>query len=155
VVNIANGATDTAIRGLTLIVPAQPDVFSSTNGAGGNAATVNITNPTSRIATSTFDITSPDSTGTLVPTVVELNLTGIRVTLQTEVTVTVGTTLISGSGIILKKSNPEMPGFDIINFTLPASLAGAGDVPIFVTFTRGGVVTTSRNDASAPKIHIN
>jgi len=92
----------------------------------------------------------------LAPTVVELNLTGVRVATKAELSVTVGTTAITGDAIVLLKSNPEMPGFDIINFTLPASLAGAGDVPIFVTFTRSGVATTtSRNDSTAPKIHIN
>ena len=157
VVNIASGATDTAIHGLTQVVPAQPDLFSSTNDAGGTAVTANITNPLNRIVTTTFSVTSPaDSGGTLAPTIVELNLTGVRLAIQSELTVTVGTTVISGDAIVLKKSNPEMPGFDIINFTLPASLAGAGDVPIFVTFTRGSVgTTTSRNDSSAPKIHIN
>jgi hypothetical protein len=47
-----------------------------------------------------------------------------------------------------------MPGFDTIQFTLPAALAGAGDVPIQVTFTRG-ITTTSRPAATAPHITIN
>jgi hypothetical protein len=48
-----------------------------------------------------------------------------------------------------------MPGFDIINFRLPASLAGAGDVTVIVTFTRAGFAVTSRPADTAPKIHIN
>jgi hypothetical protein len=49
-----------------------------------------------------------------------------------------------------------MPGFDIINFALPASLAGAGDVPIQVTFNRTGAVpTASRPSDTAPHITIN
>jgi hypothetical protein len=49
-----------------------------------------------------------------------------------------------------------MPGFDIINFALPASLAGAGDVPIQVTFARsGGITTVSRPPDTAPHITIN
>jgi hypothetical protein len=48
-----------------------------------------------------------------------------------------------------------MPGFDIINFKLPDTLAGAGDVPIVVTFTRGGGTATSRPTATAPHIVIN
>ena len=72
-----------------------------------------------------------------------------------EITVTVGTTAISGAAITLVQPNREMPGFDIINFTLPASLAGAGDVPIQVTFTRAGFTAVSRPAATAPHITIN
>jgi hypothetical protein len=85
-----------------------------------------------------------------------LTLTGIRNALTSEITVTVGTTNISGTAILVVKPNPNMPGFDIINFTLPASLAAAGDVPIVVTFTRTGQpTTTSRSTATAPRIVIN
>jgi hypothetical protein len=48
-----------------------------------------------------------------------------------------------------------MPGFDIINFTLPASLAGAGDVPVVVSVSKNGVTTVSRPAATAPHITIN
>jgi uncharacterized protein (TIGR03437 family) len=83
-------------------------------------------------------------------------VTGVRLALKSELTVTIGTTAITGDAIVLKDSNPEMPGFDIINITLPASLAGAGDVPIVVTFTRAASgTTTSRSDTTAPIIHIN
>ena len=51
--------------------------------------------------------------------------------------------------------NRKMPGFGIINFTLPASLAGAGDVPVQVQFLRGGLTTVSRPAATAPRITIN
>jgi hypothetical protein len=52
---------------------------------------------------------------------------------------------------------PENPGFETINFTLPASLAGAGDVPIQVTFTRVAPAfsSVSRPAATAPHITIN
>ena len=53
-------------------------------------------------------------------------------------------------------NHPVMWGWDIINFTLPASLAGAGDVPVVVTFTRvGTITTTSRPADTVPKIRIN
>jgi hypothetical protein len=49
-----------------------------------------------------------------------------------------------------------MPGFDVIQFKLPATLAGAGDVPIQVTFTRAqGITTVSRPADTAPHITIN
>jgi len=156
-VNINNpgAGTDTSLRGLVQIIAGQPDIFSTTGDAGGSAIAVNVTNPNLRLPPP-FNVTSTDASGNTVPTVVELSLTGIRVALKAEITVTVGTTVISGDSIVLTQSNRQMPGFDIINFTLPASLAGAGDVPIVVTFTRSSAVTTtSRSDGTAPIIHIN
>ena len=58
-------------------------------------------------------------------------------------------------GIVLVRPNLNNHGVDFIHFTLPASLAGAGDVPVQVQFTRGGVSTVSRPAATAPHITIN
>lgn len=147
--------TDTLLRGLVQIVDAQPDIFSTTGDAGGDAIAVNVTNPNLRLPPP-FDITSLDESGNTVPTVVELSLTGVRIANKTELTITIGTTQILSDQITLLQSNPEMPGFDIVNFSLPASLAGSGDVPIVVSFFRiGGVTTSSRSTATAPIIHIN
>ena len=151
-VAVANNTT--LLRGQVVVVPAQPDIFTTTNDAGGRAAAFNVTNPTSRTP-EPFTVTSTNSAGSTVPTVIELSVTGVRGTLRTEVTVTVGTTAITGDGIVSVQSNPEMPGFDIINFTLPASLAGAGDVPIQVSVTRGGATAISRPADTAPRITIN
>jgi uncharacterized protein (TIGR03437 family) len=80
----------------------------------------------------------------------------VRLATTAEITVTVGTTAITGSAITFVGPNPNMAGWDIINFTLPASLAGAGDVPIQVQFARtGGITTVSRPAATAPHITIN
>jgi uncharacterized protein (TIGR03437 family) len=155
-VNVLNtGAnTDTLFRGFLQIVPAQPDIFSTTGDANGRAIAVNVTNPNNRTP-EPFSVTSQNAGGTTVPTVIELSVTGMRFAARGEITVTVGTTAITGDGIVLVRSNPEMPGFDIINFALPASLAGAGDVPIQVSFTRSGLTTVSRPPATAPRITIN
>jgi uncharacterized protein (TIGR03437 family) len=156
-VNINNTATNTdiALRGFVQVVVGQPDIFTSTNGPLGRAAVFNVTNPNQRLS-EPFNVTSTDASGNTVATVLELSLTGVRNALTSEITVTVGTTTISGTAIVAVKPNPDAPGFDIVNFTLPASLAGAGDVPIVVTFTRTGqATTTSRSTATAPKIHIN
>lgn len=155
-VNVLDAAanTDTLHRGFVQIVAGQPDIFTSTMDAGGRATAFNVTDPKTRLP-EPFSVTSPDATGNPVATVIELSVTGLRFAQPSEITVTVGTTSITGAGILLVRSNPKMPGFDIINFTLPASLAGAGDVPIVVTFTRGGVTTTSRPAATAPHITIN
>ena len=154
-INDTGANTDTLLRGFVQIVPGQPDILSTTTDAGGRAIVFNVTNPNTRSG-EPFSVTSTDASGNTVPTVLELNLTGVRLATKTDITVTVGTTVISGDAIVLVKSNPEMPGFDIINFTLPASLAGAQDVPILVTFTRAGQPTaTSRSTATAAHITIN
>jgi hypothetical protein len=117
---------------------------------------LNVTNPNTPTA-EPFSVTSTDATGATVPTVIQLNVTGVRFALKTDITVTVGTTVINGDGIVLVQPDPEMPGFDIIQFTLPASLAGAGDVPVQVTFNRTalGISTVSRPPETAPHITIN
>ncbi len=151
----AGANTDTLHRGLVQVIFAQPDIFTTTADAGGRAAAINITNPNTRLA-EPFSVTSDDGTGTQVPTKLELTVTGVRFASRTEVSVTVGTTNITGDAIISVQPNREMPGFDIITFTLPASLAGAGDVPIQVTFTRGTQQTAvSRPADTAPHITIN
>jgi uncharacterized protein (TIGR03437 family) len=156
VVNIldAGANTDTALHGLVPITTAQPDIFSSTGDANGNAIAVNVTNPSQRLGPP-FNITSTDASGNTVPTVIELSLTGVRLAAATDITITVGTTMIPVTNILLVQSNPEMPGFDIVNFSLPASLAGAGDVTIVVTVNKGSVTTSSRSAATAAIIHIN
>jgi len=149
-----NGAnTDTLYHGLVQVLFAQPDIFTSTNDAGGRAAATNVTNPSMRTG-EPFNVTSTDATGATVPTVIELTVTGMRFAAPAEITVTVGTTAITGASILAVRPNPEMPGFDIINFQLPSSLAGAGDVPIQVTDARG-ITTASRPPDTAPHITIN
>jgi len=151
----AGANTDTLYRGLVQVIFAQPDIFTTTADAGGRAAAINVTNPMNRLA-EPFSVTSDDGTGTSVPTKIELTVTGVRFAARTEVSVMVGTTNITGDAIISVQPNREMPGFDIITFTLPASLAGAGDVPIQVTFTRGTQQTAvSRPADTAAHITIN
>ena len=142
-----NGGTQ--LRGLLQIVPAQPDLFS----VGGRAAIVNVTNPLARTG-EPFTVTSMDGSGMTVPTVLEITLTGVRGVTPAEVKVTVGTTDITGASIVLVKPNLEMPGWDIINFMLPASLVNSPDVPVIVTVTRGTSIFSSRPAATAPLITI-
>jgi uncharacterized protein (TIGR03437 family) len=140
--NINNG---TQLRGSVLIVAAQPDIFTTTNDAGGRAAVVNATTRTGE----PFSVTTGGN-----PTVLEVNLTGVRGVALAEVKVTVGTTDITGDSIVAVMPNPAMPGWDLINFRLPASLAGSVDVPIIVTITRSGTAFASRPAATAPLITI-
>lgn len=122
----------TVIRGFIQIVSAQPDIFSTTMDAGGNAIVFDITNPQNPINKTgvPITVTSTDGSGAQVPTVLQITLTGVRFVTASNVTVTIGPTDIVGANFV--GPNPEMPGYDIVNVTLPSSLAGAGDVPIIV-----------------------
>jgi uncharacterized protein (TIGR03437 family) len=146
---VAVANNDTLLRGNVQIINAQPDIFTSTHDAGGRAFAENVTDPM-HPTLEPFGVTTGGS-----PTVIELTVTGIRFATRGEITVTVGTTVISGDAIISVRPNVKMPGFDLIDFTLPAALAGAGDVPIQVTFSRGTTSTTSRPPETAPHITIN
>jgi len=153
VVNILDSGanTDTLVRGQVQIVPGQPDIFA----VAGRAAAANITNTLLPPTLEPFNVTSTDGTGATVPTVIELSVTGLRNANTAEVSVTLGTTVLPAAQILVVKPNLKMPGFDSIDFALPSSLAGACDVPVIVTFTRGGVSVTSRPADSAPRIRIN
>lgn len=142
----------TVFRGFVQINPAQPDVFTTTNGPLGIAMVCNVTNSTvPGCVTGPFSVTSPDSTGMLVPTVLEIYLTGVRGVAPAEASVTIGTTAIVPTVI---RPNTKMFGYDFITITLPSSLAGTGSVPIVVTVTRTGTFA-SRPADTAPRITIN
>lgn len=149
----------TTYRGYVRIVPAQPDIFSSVFGPGGIAAVCNITNSSSGpICSGPFKVTSnTDNVGTQGPTRLQIQLTGVRFALTTETKVSFvnGTT----STDVVPDSvgpNTNMYGFDFINVTLPASLAGAApiDYKLIVTVTRSGVAFTSRPADTASTVTI-
>jgi uncharacterized protein (TIGR03437 family) len=146
--------TNTVFRGFVQVVQAQPDIFSTTGDAGGRAIAFNVTNPSTRTP-EPFNVTSQDASGATVPTIIELSVTGIRQVQKAEITITIRDIAITGDAILSIQPNREMPGFDIVNFQLPATLAGAGDVPITITVSRAGVTTFSRPAATAPHITIN
>jgi hypothetical protein len=143
-INILNAGanTDTLLRGNVQITASQPDIFTM---AGNRAAA-----QTDQLLAEPFNVTTAGN-----PTVILLSVTGVRFAAAGEVTVTIGTTAITGSNIISVRPNTNMPGFDIIQFSLPASLAGAGDVPIQVTVTKTTGTTVSRPADTAPHITIN
>ena len=137
----------TVLRGQVTIVAAQPDIFTSTNGPGGRAVVCNITNPaTPGCLMEPFNVTSDNGTGTLVPTVLEVHLTGVRGTAASAVNVTIGTTAIVPSAVI----SLDQPGFDVIDFTLPSTV-DRNDQPIVVKVG----TATSRPIDSAPQVKIN
>jgi uncharacterized protein (TIGR03437 family) len=137
----------TVMRGLVAIVPAQPDIFTTTNGPGGRAVVCNVTNPaTPGCMGEPFNVTSDDGTGTQVPTVLEIHLTGVRGATASSVSVTIGTTSIVATRVI----SLDQPGFDEVDIILPSTV-DRGDLPIVVTV--GGA--TSRPADTAPHITIN
>jgi uncharacterized protein (TIGR03437 family) len=137
---VAVANTNTLLRGLVQVVVGQPDIMTTSDGAGGRAG--------ARDANTQFP--EPFS----VTQRIELIVTGLRFAAPAEVTVTVGTTAIPAASIIAVQPNRTMAGFDSIIFDLPSSLAGAGDVPIQVQFSRT-IITTSRPADTAPHITIN
>lgn len=143
-INILNAGanTDTLVRGNVQITPSQPDIFT----LPGNRAAAQ----TRQLLSEPFDVTTNGE-----PTVILLSVTGVRFAAAGEVTITIGTTAITASNIISVRPNTNDAGFDIIEFSLPASLAGAGDVPIQVTVTKTNGTTVSRPADTAPHITIN
>jgi len=142
--NIVINNNGTVIRGSVVIVAAQPDIFTTTNGPLGRASVCNITN-SAVCAPEPFGVTTKDSTGTQVPTVLRITLTGVRSGLFSSFTVTVGTTAISGGAL----RSLDLPGSDQIDITLPSTV-DIGDLPIVVA--TGAV--SSRQTATAPHITI-
>jgi uncharacterized protein (TIGR03437 family) len=155
------------IRTSLILNPVEPDIFTSTNGPGGRAAVLNVTNPCVAPSGEPFTVTTtrPTNSGLTgvctatttetAPTHLLIMLTGLRPPSgQTaSVTVTIGTTTLSGTSII--GFRPSLtPGFDQLEVELPASLAGAGDVPVIVNATVGSTTFTSRPADSAPHITI-
>ena len=139
----------TVIRGLVVIVSAQPDIFMTPPppGPGGRAVVCNITNPlTPGCLMEPFNVTSDDGTGAQVPTVLRISLTGVRGAAASSTTVTVGTTVITASTIV----SSDLPGFDQLNFVLPSTV-DRGDLPILVKVNSA----SSRPSDTAPHITIN
>lgn len=149
----------TTYRGFVQIVPAQPDVFTSTNNAGGIAMICNVTNTSvSGCVTGPFRATTADSTGTQVPTQLEIYLTGVRFALasETKVTFVNGTTTTDVAATAVRPNRNNF-GTDLVNITLPATLAGAApiDYKIIVTVTRGSLAFPSQPAATASQVTIN
>ena len=163
VVVFNNGAL---VRSSVLLNAAQPDIFTSTNGPGGRAAALNVTNNCVSPTGEPFTVTSSRPTGNVctatttetVPTQLLFMVTGMRgVTSGAGVTVRIGTTDIAGTGAAdspVRVSPSNTPGFDQVVVTLPASLAGAGDVPVIISVTISGNTFTSRPADTAPRITI-
>lgn len=159
-INIRDGATVRTVRTTLQVVAAQPDIFSSTGGASGRAAVTNVTNP--MLSTGTpepFTVTTTfvgTSGSVTAPTKLRLVLTGVRGVARSAITVRLtksdNTTVdLTGDAIPTDPQLTDMPGISTLDFVLPATLAGAGDVAVTVIVS--GV--SSRPAATAPLFRIN
>jgi uncharacterized protein (TIGR03437 family) len=160
-INIRNGATVRTVRTTLQVVSSQPDVFTSTNGEGGRAAVTNVTNPllstgTPEPFTVTTTFTNASGQQTTSPTRLRLVLTGVQGATHGNITVRLtksdGTAVdLSGDAVPTDPQATDVPGVFTLDFILPSSLAGAGDVAVTVIVAGGG---SSRPAATAPRFTI-
>lgn len=134
-------------RGFVPIVVSQPDIYTVPRGPGGRAVVCNRTVAGSGCIMEPFDVTTGGAA-----TLLEIHTTGLRGESITEVSVTIGTTAITPTSVV---NNVNFFGEDLVTVALPASLAGAGDVPVIITVTKTGGPFQSRSAATAPRIRIN
>jgi uncharacterized protein (TIGR03437 family) len=135
----------TVIRGLLVIVAAQPDVETPANGPNGRAVICNITVAGSGCILEPFNVTTPNASGTPVPTILEVHLTGVRGTPGSGINVIIGTTTIAGSNNIVS----DLPGFDLVVITLPATVDRGDNLPVVV---RVGSATSRPTPGDAPPL---
>ena len=164
VINIRESGGVRTVRSLLQIVAVQPDVGTTANGPDGRAMVSNVTNPLLAMGTAepfTVTTTYVDSSTTPPTTVtaqtkLRLILTGVRGVPVSGITVRLTkvsdntTTDITGSQVTALMAT-DMPGLFQLDFLLPASLAGAGDVA--VTVIANGA--QSRAADTAPRFKIN
>ena len=160
-----NGAV---IRSTLQINASQPDLFTSTSGAGGRAVAQNVTN---RCFAGTpepadgFPVTSPRltdnncsaTTTETVPTELLFMVTGIPPNATAaQITVTLrGARDVTLSGAAIVSVSPSRTaGFQQIIVRLPADAAGLGDATVVVSVNTGGATNTSRSPDTAPRIRI-
>ncbi len=145
----------TISRGSITVVPARPDIFTFAPVSPtltNRALIFNVTNTVPR--TEPFNVTTLRLRGgRRVPTVLRLVLTGVNNLPAASLTIRIGNTTLAGAQLLTGAVLVE-PGVYMIDFTLPAALRGAGDVPIIVSATINGVTYSSRLDDTAPRFRI-
>ncbi|HEX8162693.1 MAG TPA: hypothetical protein VF538_12550 [Pyrinomonadaceae bacterium] len=174
VITVRSGASVRTVRSALQVVAAQPDIFTSTNGPGGRALIANVTDPKVGFGLfEPFNVTTTflNEAGQPVTEATKLRvvLTGVRDPTQqgpqglprsaftVRITKSDNTTVdITGDAITNDRALPvdNMPGAFTLDFRLPASLAGAGDVAITVIVNTGGLTFTSRPADTAPRFRI-
>lgn len=141
----------TVIKGSITVVLTRPDIFtfSPVPGPNGRARIFNATNRV--LTTEPFTVrTVKIKGGVRVATVFRLFLTGVEGAAAANFVIRAGNqTATPITGAVLRE-----PGVYSVDFTLPATAIGAGDVPVVITITVGGVTYQSRLDDTAPRFRI-
>ncbi len=140
-----------AVKGSITLVPTRPDVFtfSAVPGPNGRARIFNATNRV--LTTEPFVVrTVKIKGGVRVATVFRVYLTGVEGAPSTAVSIRAGGITATTVGAPVLRE----PGVYSIDFTLPATAQGAGDVPIIVTVTIGDAIYQSRLDDTAARFRI-
>ncbi|MEO6588904.1 MAG: hypothetical protein ABIP06_06200, partial [Pyrinomonadaceae bacterium] len=143
-----------SLKGTLVIVITRPDVFTfdEVPGPGGRAQIFNATN---RVLTrEPFNVTTLRYRGgRRVPTVLRLYLTGVEGAGASNFQIRVGGVPIPPANILTGAVLRE-PGVYTVDFTLPASLDMAGDVPVIVQILAAGITYSARLDDTAPFFRI-
>ncbi|MBS1792467.1 MAG: PD40 domain-containing protein [Acidobacteria bacterium] len=141
-------------KGSITVMPARPDIFTKLLTPGPNGRTL-IFNATNRVLTNEpFTITTFKLRGSRrVPSVLRVYVTGINNLTTANFIVRIGSIEISGANFV---AGPTLyqPGVYTVDFTLPATLAGAGDQPIVFKAIVNGVTYQSRLDDTASRLFI-
>ena len=142
------------IRSSMTVVIARPDVFTfnPVPGPNGRARAFNATN---RVLTGEpFTVTTLRFRGgRRVPTVLRLYLTGVQGATAANFSIRIGSVTIPPTQILTSAILVE-PGVYTVDFTLPATLDMAGDVPVVVSIISGNETFSARLDDTAPRIRI-
>lgn len=149
---VINNSGSTARASLNVIA-AQPDIFTTTNGALGRATITNVTNPNAPTG-------EPFTAQTVVngeprATILAISLTGVRGIPASQISVIFGSgsTAVTLSGTsITSVSATDRPGYDEIRVTLPNTFNLSGDVPVIVRVTSGSNTFSSRPEDTAPRV---
>jgi hypothetical protein len=144
----------TLIKGTIAIASAQPDIFTRDLGIPrpfGRASAENATNRVRTIEPFTVK-TVKYRGGVLVPTVLRVYLTGVEGVASGQVSVRFGSETVNGG--ITGAVKTDIPGRYYIDFAMPASARGLGDVPIVIFVTVGTTVYKSRLDDTSARIRI-
>jgi uncharacterized protein (TIGR03437 family) len=145
----------TVIKGTIVLVPLRPDIFTDLvfPGPGGRARVLNATNRVltrEPFTTTTFRLRGSRR----VPSVLRVYATGLSTALTPQqINIRIGSLTIPTANVTTAPVLFE-PGVYTVDFTLPANIAGAGDQPIIISVTIGGVTYSSRLDDTAPRLFI-
>jgi hypothetical protein len=144
----------TVMRTTVTLVPTRPDIFRTDMAVEplGRAKLFNVTNTVQ--TTEPFAVRTIRRKGNLlVPSVIRIHMTGITNVAAAGFTIRIGSVTIPAASVVTNATIID-PGVYTVDFLLPPSLEGAGDQPIVVTVTVGGVSFSSRLDDTTSRVRI-